>query len=258
MTARVVVLGSGTCVPRRRRGPSGYLVEAGGHLLLIDSGSGTLGRLAQAGFDYRRLSHACYTHTHTDHTADLGPLLFALRYTPGFERRETLNLIGPPGFGEFFDQLSVPWPWIRPSGDWLDLQEIEGGTLEWPGLKLSARPVEHAGIPANAYRLETGGCSIVFSGDTRYCRSVVEIATGADLLVIEASVPDGPEGTEVHLSAEQAGRVAAEAGVPKVVLTHFYPVCDEVDMVALCAKEFGGEVVVAEDLMELEVGAPSP
>lgn len=253
MATRVIVLGSGTCVPRRRRGPSGYAVETDEHLVLIDSGSGTLGRLAQTGLDYRRLTHALYTHTHTDHTADLGPLLFALNYTPGFERRETLHLVGPPGFDRFLEQLSRLWPWIRPRGDLLERREIADGSLEWPGLELRSKPVEHGGIPANAYRLETGNCSIVFSGDTRYCPAIVEIARGADLLIIEASLPQGPEGTDAHLTAAQAGRVAAEAEVSKLILTHLYPACDEEDMVALCRREFAGEIAIAEDLMELPV-----
>ena len=121
---------------------------------------------------------------------------------------------------------------------------------------LHAKPVEHAGIPASAYRLETGDGSIVFSGDTCYCEAIVEIADRADLLVIEAAIPHGPEGTEVHLTAAQAGRVAAEARVSKVVLTHLYPDCDLEDMAALCRREFDGEIVVAEDLLSIEVGRP--
>lgn len=250
---RLVVLGSGTCVPRRRRGPAGYVLETDEQLVLLDAGSGTLGRLAQAGLDYRRLTHALFTHTHTDHTADLGPLLFALNYTPGFERSEPLAMIGPPGFARFVEQLSEAWPWIRPRGDWLELREVEAESISGPGLDLRSRPVEHAGIPAVAYRLETGGRSVVFSGDTRYCAAVVEIARGADLLLIEASLPEEGEGTEVHLTAELAGRVAAEAGVARVVLTHFYPDCDRVDMIARCRRSFDGDVRIAEDLMEIRL-----
>ncbi|MFQ5525144.1 MAG: MBL fold metallo-hydrolase [Thermoanaerobaculia bacterium] len=251
MSLRVVALGTGTCVPRRRRGPAGYVVETPEQLVLIDSGSGTLGRLAEAGLDYRRLTHALYTHTHTDHTADLGPLLFALNHTPGFERQETLHVVGPPGFGKFLEQLSVPWPWIRPSGDWLELDEVDEGRLLWPGFELISMPVDHCGIPANAYRMEAEGRAIVFSGDTRLCPAIVEIARGADLLVIEAAVAAGEEGTEVHMTAAQAGRVAVEAGVSKVVLTHLYPACDETDLVAECEKKFQGEIAIGEDLMEI-------
>ncbi len=241
-------------MPRQRRGPAGYVVESDDQLILVDSGSGTLGRMAQAGFDYRRLTHAFYTHTHPDHTADLGPLLFALNYTPGFERREPLHLVGPPGFAKFLEQLSVPWPWIRPQGDWLELREVGAGSLAWPGLEVRSKPVDHCGIPANAYRFEAGGRSIVISGDTRYCEGIVEIARGADLLIIESTVAEGKDGAEVHLTAGQAGRVAAEAGVAKVVLTHLYPACDEQDIAAQCRREFDGEVVVGEDLMELVIG----
>ena len=255
MSVRLVVLGSGTCVPRRRRGPAGYAVEAGRYRILIDSGSGTLGRLAAAGHDYRELSHALYTHTHVDHTADLGPLLFALEYTPGFRREAPLALLGPRGFPEFVDRLAQAWPWILPESRWLEIDEIHEETRAWDALAVSARAVAHGELPANAYRLEIEGRSIVFSGDTRSCPAIVEIARDADLLVIEASLPEGPAGTDVHLTAAQAGQIAARASAKRVVLTHLYPACDEVDMVARCRSEYDGEVTIAEDLMSIELGA---
>ena len=249
---RVTVLGSGTCVPRQRRGPAGYALETGASRLLIDSGSGTLGRLMQAGLDFRDLSHALYTHTHVDHTADLAPLLFASKYTPDFVREQTLHLIGPPGFAAFVDRLADAWPWIRPEGDWLEIRELDDDTMRFADFTIRAVPVDHGGIPANAYRIEAEGKSVVFSGDTGYASGIVEIARGADLLVIEASFPTGDD-PGWHLTAAQAGRVAAQAKAKAVVLTHLYPACDEHDMEELCRQTFDGPITVAEDLMVIEV-----
>jgi ribonuclease BN (tRNA processing enzyme) len=250
---RVTVLGSGTCVPRARRGPAGYAVESEGLLLLVDSGSGTLGRLQQAGLDFRRLDHVLYTHTHVDHTADLAPLLFATNYTPDFERTATLHLYGPPGFRDFVDRLAEPWPWVRPNGDWLEVREIDSATVELPSCTARAAPVDHGGIPANAYRIEAGGRSVVFSGDTCVCDGLVAIATDADLLIIEASFPEA-ENPGWHLTAAEAGRVATLSGARSVILTHLYPACDLDDMVAICRREYDGPIQMAEDLMVVEIG----
>jgi ribonuclease BN (tRNA processing enzyme) len=254
--ARVTILGSGTCVPYARRGPAGYVLEGADTVLLIDSGSGTLGRLVQAGIDYRDLDAVLYTHTHPDHVADLAPLLFALNYTPGFERQAPLRLCGPPGFGGFLAGLEVLHPGIRPRSFALDLTEMDGSALALGGIGVTSQAVEHANMPALAYRLEVAGCTVVFSGDTSYCAGIVAAARGADLLVLEASSPFADRDPGPHLSAAMAGQVAREAGARRVVLTHQYPECDGHDMAALVGEHFAGEVVVGEDQMVLDV-APS-
>jgi ribonuclease BN (tRNA processing enzyme) len=78
----------------------------------------------------------------------------------------------------------------------------------------------------------------------------VGLAQGADLLVLECSNPFKVPG---HLTPAEAGRLAARAGVKRLLLTHFYPPCDEVDVVALAAQEFDGEIIRAEDGLRLEI-----
>jgi ribonuclease BN (tRNA processing enzyme) len=253
---RLTVLGSGTCVPYPRRGPAGYFVATSGGSLLVDSGSGTLGRLVQAGLDYRHLEAALYTHTHPDHIADLAPLLFALNYTPGFERDRPLTLAGPPGLEAFVAGLTALQPGIAPRGYPLVLWETDDEAPDLASGRVLALPVEHAGIPAVAYRIEADGATLVLSGDTTYCPGIVEAARGADLLVIEASFPTAAQGPGPHLTAAEAGQVAREAGARSVVLTHQYPQCDEHDMAALAGREFDGPIRVAEDLLALDVAGP--
>jgi ribonuclease BN (tRNA processing enzyme) len=91
----------------------------------------------------------------------------------------------------------------------------------------------------------------VYSGDTDESDSLAELARGADLLVCEASNPFKVPG---HLTPAEAGRLAARAGVKRLLLTHFYPPCDTVDVVALATREFGGEIFKAEDGLRVEVG----
>ena len=251
--ARVTILGSGTCVPYARRGPAGYAVEAGGETLLVDSGSGTLGRLVQAGLDHRHLAAVLYTHTHPDHTADLAPLLFALNYTPGFERGKPLRVLGPQGFGDFLARLAELHPGIRPRSYEIELVEMADSRFYLGAITIESHRVEHAGLAAVGYRIETEGITLAFSGDTTYCPGIVEVARGADLLVIEASSPFPDRDPGPHLTAALAGRIAAEAGARRIVLTHQYPICDEHDMAALATEHYDGDVVVGEDLMVLDV-----
>jgi len=253
LTPRVTILGSGTCVPYHRRGPAGYVLEGGGETILVDSGSGTLDRLVRAGLDYRHLTAAAYTHPHPDHTADLAPLLFALNYTPGFQRVEPLAIFAPAGFDGFLAALEALYPGIRPRDYRIELSAAGDSELAQGEVAVVSRRVVHAGLPAVAYRFEMGGVRVVFSGDTEYCPGIVDVARDADLLVIEASSPFADRDPGPHLTAALAGRVATEAGARKVVLTHQYPSCDEHDMAALAGEHFAGEVLVAEDLMVLEV-----
>ncbi|MRH86682.1 ribonuclease Z [Nocardia sp. SYP-A9097] len=101
------------------------------------------------------------------------------------------------------------------------------------------------------------GQSFAFIMDTRMCDGVHDLAAGVDMLVIEATFVDADThlATEFgHLTAGQAGAVAARAGARTLVLTHFsqrYRSLDE--HLAEARKEFDGEIVVAEDLMRIPV-----
>jgi len=122
--------------------------------------------------------------------------------------------------------------------------------LDYDLFRVIARPMTH--LPESvAYRVESNeGKSAVLSGDTDYCPDLVELARDADVLVIESALPDEMK-AEGHLTPSLAGRIGREANCKKLVLTHLYPVCDSVDIVEQCKKEYGGELLIAEDLMEI-------
>ncbi|MBI4758310.1 MAG: MBL fold metallo-hydrolase [Chloroflexi bacterium] len=247
----VIILGSGTGVPSLRRGAPGMVVMVDSEPLLFDSGSGTLERLLRAGIAYQDLNYVFYSHTHNDHTADLGPLLFALKSTPGYTRERPLHLVGPRGFRRFVRHLLAFYPWCQPERYDLRVHELMPGRLRQSDWEVFARPTAHTDASI-AYRLEVGGKAIVYSGDTGMCPELIELSKGADLLVLESSYPDGL-GVEGHLTPGRAGEVAALAGARRLVLTHFYPLCDEYDIAAQCRRTFGGELIVAQDLMRVEV-----
>jgi len=101
------------------------------------------------------------------------------------------------------------------------------------------------------------GQRFAFVMDSRLCDGVGELAEGADLLVIEATFRDEDAHLAEehgHLTAAQAARVAAEAGVRTLVLTHFSQRYPELDgHLAEARKHFDGEIVIAEDLMRVPV-----
>jgi ribonuclease Z len=103
------------------------------------------------------------------------------------------------------------------------------------------------------------GQRFAFVMDTRLCEGVYELADRADLLVIESTFLSADAALAQdygHLTAEQAGRVAAECGVGTLVLTHFSRRYRDSDAFrAEAAKVFDGEIVVADDLDRVPVPA---
>jgi ribonuclease BN (tRNA processing enzyme) len=102
------------------------------------------------------------------------------------------------------------------------------------------------------FRVEAGGKSLVYSGDTDYCANIVRLGQNADLLILECSFPDERK-AEGHLTPAIAGRIAREASCKKLLLTHFYPVFQGHDIRKESRKEFSGEILLAEDGMKITI-----
>jgi ribonuclease BN (tRNA processing enzyme) len=100
-------------------------------------------------------------------------------------------------------------------------------------------------IEAFAIRVEQGGKTLVYSGDSGVCDALVKLAEGADLFLCEASFHDGRDfAPEVHLTGRQAAEHAARAGVPRLLLTHIPPWNDPARTLAE-AMDFEGRVDLA-------------
>lgn len=249
----LIVLGSGSSIPHRTRGSAGYLVSGGGRMILVDVGLGTLQKLAALAIPLTEPDAAAFTHLHLDHTAELAPLLFALR-NPGIARKKTLTLLGAPGFRDFFTKLRRMYDtWVDPLGYPLEIEEIDGGPVSLGGFTLWAFPVSHT-PQSVAYRVEdpADGKTIAFSGDTDVCEGLVEAARGADLAVFECSFPNGRK-AEGHLIPGEAGEIASRSGAKRLLLTHFYPECDGEDILGQCRDRYAGEILLAEDLLRVFV-----
>jgi ribonuclease BN (tRNA processing enzyme) len=252
---KVTVVGTGTVVPHPRRRQSCVVVEAGGEVLVFDLGSGAVRGMLHAGLDPFAVDRVFFTHFHPDHTVDVVPLMFASNYGSEEARERPLLLYGPEPFEEFFGKVTSAW------GEWMlggyptevrELPRACPSPLDLPGCRITWAPAEHR-PESIAYRLEGENGAFVYTGDTEYAESVVKLARDADTLLIECSFPDDRP-VPGHLTPSGVARIAREAGVGRVVLTHVYPPADELDLPAEVARNaYSGEVVVAEDGSEFEV-----
>lgn len=254
----LTVVGSGTCVPSLRRSSCSVLVETGSRRLLFDAGPGTMRRLLELGIEIFDLDMIFFSHFHPDHSGELVPLLFSSKYPAPSRRRNPLYIAGGTGFKNFFTGLKAVYgDWIELSPGLLALDEFDTrgpDSRDFKTFQVATRPVNHR-PESIGFRVDTPtGCSAVYSGDTDVCDTLADLAAGADLFVCESALPEGFK-VPGHLTPAQAGAIAARAHVRKLVLTHFYPACDQTDMVQECRRTYSGPLVLAEDGMRFTLSS---
>lgn len=245
------ILGSGTCVPSLERRPCSALIRTEQVHFLLDAGSGTMDQLLKLGISIHEIDVIFLSHFHLDHCAEVAPFLFASKY-PKFNRKKPLSIVGGQGLIPWFERLSRAFDnSIDMPSNFLDLIEVdESGQFDLGGIHVSYDTMAHK-PESRGYRFtDPGGFSLVYSGDTDYSDRLVGLAKGADILICESAMPDGQK-VPGHLTPSLAGEMASRAGVKQLVLTHFYPECDDVDVVAQCQRTFSGPVRAARDLMIL-------
>ena len=250
----ITVVGSGTVVPRLERRQSCAVVQTGGEMLVFDLGAGAVTGMVAAGLDPFATERIFFTHFHPDHTADAVSLLFAMNYGTDEPRTRPLRVTGPEPFGAFWTSITDVWgEWMKGDFPLLtdELPHACDSPIELEACALLWAPAAHR-PESIAYRLDGPSGSFVYTGDTEYAASVVELARGADTLLIECSAPDDAP-VPGHLTPSSAARIAREAGVRRVVLTHLYPPVDDPSLAGKVGSSFDGEVLVAHDGMRLEV-----
>lgn len=233
-------------------------MEAGGERILVDCGSGTIGALASFDLDWQGVSHVLLTHFHTDHVADLAPLLLALKQGGDQERTDPLTLLGPEGLHGHLDALSLAHgAWVADPGFPLIVEELpRSGSWGAPGgtLLLRSYPTNHT-KNSLALRLETEDGAIGFTGDTGPDSKLGVFMKGVRILLAECSHSDG-QGMDTHLTPSGLMEVASAATPELLVNVHAYPPLDpEKVPVLLEEKGYGGRVVSGWDGMEILVSA---
>ncbi len=253
-TIQVTILGSGTCVPSLRRSSCAVLIETAGQKLLVDAGAGTIHRLLEAGISIFDISYIFFSHFHPDHTSELVPFLFATKYPDRQLRKNPLTLVAGKGFTSFLKGLHKAYgSWIKLNPGLLSIVEMDilkPDYLDCGFFTVDTRPAAH-NPESISYRINApSGYSVVYSGDTDYSKKLKALAASADILICDCSHPDSLK-VKGHLCPSLAGRIAADAKVRCLVLTHFYPECDRFDIEKECRKTYNGRLVIAEDLMRL-------
>ena len=247
MTMELTVLGSSGMYGTRDRACAGYLVEAVDRKILLDCGAGVWRNLLDH-TDHASIDAVVLSHRHPDHVSDVFMLLHARLYgqaeplpeIPLWAPAETLERL--TAFSKELDQ-AFHLSSISP-GDQLAVGEV---ALSFFAM---AHPPDTLGV-----RVENDGSVLAYSSDTGPTGDLQQLAGGADLFVCEATFQDSDEAWEGHMSASQAGEVAARAGVGKVVLTHLPPGRDAGLSLTEAHKTSGGaEVQLAADGLKLEVG----
>ncbi len=245
---KLTILGSGTCIPSKTRGSSGYLIETTSNKILFDCGNGTTWKLAKLEIDYTDIDHIFISHLHPDHTSDLIPFLFANKYPYKNKREKDIKVWGAPGIKKFFESLYSAYNGcIQP--DKLKVYELDKTDLKFNDFSITTANGLHT-EQSLIYKIESNGKSVVYSGDTDYCQEIIDISKNVELLIIECSSTDDKK-MKGHLTPSEIIKIAKLSNPKKIILTHLYPVCDEIDIVNLIKSEIDSEVFKAEDLMEI-------
>jgi len=253
---KITILGSGTCVPSLQRSSCSVLIEINKTVLVLDSGAGTMRRLLEAGVTIDKISYIFYSHLHPDHSGELVPFLFATKYPESYRRRKPFTIVAAKGFAAFYEKLKSAYGhWIELAPGLLNIVELDNkgrDHLDCGLFDVDSLPMDHTEASLGFRITHPGGRSVVYSGDTDVCKNLVTLARDADVLICESALPDELKAPG-HLTPSLAGQIAAQAGVGKLVLTHFYPECDAVDVAEQCRKTYQGPLVLAEDLMEIRL-----
>jgi ribonuclease BN (tRNA processing enzyme) len=251
---RLTVLGKSPSWQDADGACSGYLLEDDGAMVLIDCGNGVFGKLRHFA-DYVDVDAVVLSHMHADHFLDLIPFSYALTYGPrGQENGEGAparpRLVCPPGARDVLRRVVGAWGKEDLVESAFAIEGYEAGsTVEVGPLRISFHPVPHF-IDAYGISVEsaTGASRLVYGGDSGPAEELVELARGADLLLVEATLPQ-PEtnGDRGHQTPEEAGEQARDAGVKKVVITHISDELDQDDARRRASKAFGASVEVARE-----------
>ena len=283
-STRWVLLGTagGPSIKKARAQPANALI-VNGDVYIVDAGDGVARQMALAGISARKLRAVFITHNHSDHVADYGTLLLRA-WASGL--KTPVDTYGPPPLAamtkSYLDymnwdiQLRIVDEDRLPLGGLINAHDIagEGVIYQDANVKVTVFEVPHAAAkPSYGFRFDTPHKSIVFSGDTAYSENLIEAAKGVDILIHEVVSVHGVEAIvnridpgnealkrhiiEAHTPIAEVGKVAAAAGVKKLVMTHFVPTgLPAFDKPELwldgVSKHYSGEVVVGEDLLVIE------
>lgn len=288
----LVVLGTASQVPTRTRNHNGYLLLWDGEGLLFDPGEGTQRQMLHAGVAATRITRICLTHVHGDHCYGLPGVLSRmaldgvdhpvhLHYPAGGEEVvRALVSVASPGVDLRLHPHGAPGPIAEglevapllhrietfgyrlsePDGRTMDPLRLEKAGITGPDIGLLQRLGSLRGVRLDDVSRHRPGQRFAFVMDTAPCPGAEALAEGTDLLVAESTyaATEAELATQYrHLTAGQAGALAAWSGAGTVVLTHFSSRYTDLELLRREAQEEAGaaRVLVARDLDRIPLPA---
>ncbi len=283
---RVTVLGSGDPFVKIGQSSASIFIEVGNKekdMFFFDVGSGSVANFNSLQLPITSTTKVFITHLHADHVGDMPTLIWS---TAKSGRRDPVEVWGPAsnnekyGTAHFTKHLEQAFAWDTESmcghpgqsGAYMVTTEVPYDKTEViyerNGVKITSFPVIHLHFGAVGYKLEYAGRSVVFSGDTRPCTTLVEAALGADLLIHEtfpsvstyaqkASVPISFAEkivNGVHTTPTMAGKIFKQAGARMSVMWHFAVDHDTIGPAfAEMRVQYDGPVTIAQDLTTFNI-----
>ena len=285
--ATVHILGGGTPTPTPSRFGSSYVFQFDKNQLMIDCGPAATQKLVNAGFWPTEIDYLFITHHHFDHDADL-PCFLLCRwdqsigkenrlqiYGPTLTEKITEGIIGEDGLFAHDWKARVNHPLsqrinVNRGGKLPRKPPIvfskdigPGEVIEKDDFKVTTALAEHVQpyLDSLAYRIDTKEGSVVFTGDTQPCDSVIELSKGADALVCmcwdDQEVMDSTGEMQGQCGTVGAAEMAQKSGVRKLILSHVGPNLSQESVTEKAISDVGavfdGEVVVAKELMQINI-----
>jgi ribonuclease Z len=283
---KLYVLGAGTPTPTPTRFGSSFVLDVDGDKIMFDCGPAATHKLVKSGLWPTDINHLFFTHHHFDHDIDY-PCFLLCRWDQSIGKEEKLKVFGPalteritegiigddgvfshdwkarvyhPLSQQVYVNRGGKLPRPKPDVTACDVGPgIVHTTNKW---EVTAAPAEHVQpyLDSLAYRLEAkGGKSVVFTGDTGPCQSVVDLAKGADVLIAmcwnDQDVMDAAGEGVGQSGTKAAARMAQEAGVKKLVLVHMGPHISQHGPLEKGLGDirelYSGQVIYAEEIMSL-------
>ena len=285
---RIHILGAGTPTPTSTRFGSSFVVEIGNDQIMIDCGPAATHKLVKAGLWPTKIDYVFFTHHHFDHDVDF-PCFLLTRWDQSIGKENTLNVFGPKLTEKLTEEIygnngAFSHDWKARINHPLSqkVYENRGGTLPRTPPKAKARDITPGTVKVAkkwevvsdvaenvqpyldslAYRLETSkNKSIVFTGDTQPCKSVVDLSKNADYLVCmcwddqEAMNENGE--FYGQCGTEGAAQMAQDAGVKNLVLVHMGPnISQEKNKITAedkISKIYNGNIIFSDEIKSIDL-----
>ncbi|MFE3324584.1 MBL fold metallo-hydrolase [Streptomyces sp. NPDC059176] len=236
---KLTVVGCSGSFPSAESACSSYLVEADGFRLLLDMGNGALGEL-QRHIGLYDLDAIFLSHLHADHCIDMCGYFVARYYRHDGGRCDPIPVYAPEGAEQRLTTAYADTPSETSMSEVFDFHVLKTGSFEIGPFSIRTEKVAHP-VETFGIRVEHGGRSLTYSGDTGVCDALVDLAAGSDLFLCEAAFTHGKEDIpDLHLNGREAGEHAARAGVRRLLLTHVPPWTDAAQNLADARAAYDG------------------